>query len=178
MTQIYRDRDDTFGLRRAEQNRVGSGRPHADPVSRVKISDENTFIMLEEMKKLTLRNIGIVKIPKVGAKLEVLDLFDNKISKLKENSLDGSYNLQDLNLRRNQIFQIDNDFFSHNDAVSLTTVDLSDNNLLSLDPENFRNIVTKQNIRIIAYRNKFELSFSKKLLLCNIWRLILIVVKV
>lgn len=112
------------------------------------------------MKKLTLRNIGIGKIPKIGAKLEVLDLFDNEISKLEEKSLDGSYNLQDLNLRRNQIFKIDNDFFSHNDAGSLTTIDLSDNNLLSLDPESFRNIETKQNIRIIAYGNKFVLSFS------------------
>ena len=143
-----------------EENRVGSDRPHADPVSRVKISDENTFTMLEEMKKLTLRNIGIEEIPKIGAKLEVLDLFDNRISKLEEKSLDGSYNLQDLNLRRNQIFQIDNDFFSHNYAASLTTVDLSDNNLLSFDPESFKNIVTKQNIRIMAYGNKFVLSFS------------------
>jgi len=124
--------------------------------SRVKISDENTFTVLNEMKKLTLRNIGIERIPKIGAKLEVLDLFDNKISKLEEKSLDGSYNLQDLNLRRNQIFQIDNDFFSRYDASSLTTVDLSDNNLLSLDPESFRNIEKKQNIRIIAYGNKFD----------------------
>lgn len=160
MKDINRDRDNTFGLRRTEQNRVGSGRPHADPVSRVKISDENTFTVLDEMKKLTLRNIGIEKIPKIGAKLEVLDLFDNKISKLEEKSLDGSYNLQDLNVRRNQIFQIDNDFFSSYDAASLTTVDLSDNNLLSLDPESFRNIEKKQNIRIIAYGNKFVLSFS------------------
>lgn len=135
--------------------------------------DSNLFNQKDKLEKIILNDNKLTSIDFLFDEvvyIRILNLSNNKLSTIDNNTFDNNSNLTELNLSKNQIKKLDGVVFKR--LINLTSVDLSENLIDSIDVKEIQKLKKLSNLNLNGNRlRSFDFSILNSLKNLNILRL-------